>query len=465
MSAINHILLMTVINPAYPITCDIINQICSSYGKVLRIVIFKKNGLQAMVEFDSIESAKKAKQTLHGCDIYNDCCTLRVEYAKPTRLNVYKNDSDSYDYTNITLGSGGRDGRDGGPHGPGGHHHVGGGGGHHRGGSNSATHHHHHHHSNASHHHHHHQQQQHQHQNQGYDAQGDTFHHEGNFGVSRGGATASGGGGSGSGGAGGSAGSAGSGTGGPPQPSYPADPYMQHGGDPYRQDSRQVMVGPHNNQTGLFSTGPNGSGPLISGPPPLLGGAHQGCVMMVYGLNHEKVNCDRLFNLFCLYGNVVRVKFLRSKEGCAMVQMGELSAVDRCVTTLNSLPFFGCEMQLSYSKQAFLNDVAQPFDLPDGSPSFTDFMGNRYNRFTNPEAASKNRISAPAKVLHFFNAPHGCTEDEMVDLFKESCSITPSAVRFFPSKCKLPYIHEIMCTLHNIFIQDFSSPLQHSPIF
>lgn len=29
--------------------------------------------------------------------------------------------------------------------------------------------------------------------------------------------------------------------------------------------------------------------------------------MMVYGLNPERVNCDRLFNLFCLYGNVVRV--------------------------------------------------------------------------------------------------------------------------------------------------------------
>jgi hypothetical protein len=27
---------------------------------------------------------------------------------------------------------------------------------------------------------------------------------------------------------------------------------------------------------------------------------------MVYGLDNE-MNCDRLFNLFCLYGNVVRV--------------------------------------------------------------------------------------------------------------------------------------------------------------
>jgi len=89
---------------------------------------------------------------------------------------------------------------------------------------------------------------------------------------------------------------------------------------------------------------------------------------------------------------------------------------------------------LSYSKQAFLNDVQQPFDLPDGSASFKDFMGNRNNRFTNPEAASKNRISPPAKVLHFFNAPHGIVEDDVINIFKEHNAPMPNAVKFFQSK-------------------------------
>lgn len=83
----NHILLITVINPAYPITCEVIHTICQPHGKVLRIVIFKKNGIQAMVEFDSIESAKRAKQALHGCDIYSGCCTLRIEFAKVSPAN------------------------------------------------------------------------------------------------------------------------------------------------------------------------------------------------------------------------------------------------------------------------------------------------------------------------------------------------------------------------------------------
>ncbi|XP_015789574.1 heterogeneous nuclear ribonucleoprotein L-like [Tetranychus urticae] len=99
----NHVLLITVINPAFPITCEIIHKVCDPIGKVLRVVIFKKNGVQAMVEFDTIESAKKVKSELHGCDIYTGCCTLRIEYAKPTRLNVYKNDSESFDFTKPNM--------------------------------------------------------------------------------------------------------------------------------------------------------------------------------------------------------------------------------------------------------------------------------------------------------------------------------------------------------------------------
>lgn len=167
------------------------------------------------------------------------------------------------------------------------------------------------------------------------------------------------------------------------------------------------------------------------------GACAQGSVMMVYGMEHAKMNSDRLFNLFCLYGNVMRVKFLKSKEGCAMVQMGDPASVEKCVQALNNLTFFGKKMQLSYSKQAFLNDVQQPFELPDGSHSFKDFMGNRNNRFTNPEAAQKNRISPPAKVLHFFNAPYGMTEEDILSIFNAHGAPRPEGVKMFQSKSKL----------------------------
>lgn len=118
-----------------------------------------------------------------------------------------------------------------------------------------------------------------------------------------------------------------------------------------------------------------------------------------------------------------------------MVQMGDSSSVERCITAMNKISFFGNEMQLGFSKQAFLNDVRQPFELPDGTCSFKDYLGNRNNRFTNPESASKNRISQPADVLHFFNAPFGITDTDIMNIFEEHCpNNKPISVKFFQSK-------------------------------
>ncbi|XP_037945976.1 heterogeneous nuclear ribonucleoprotein L-like, partial [Teleopsis dalmanni] len=101
----NHILLFTIINPFYPITVDVLHKICHTHGQVLRIVIFKKNGVQAMVEFDSLEAATRARENLNGADIYSGCCTLKIDYAKPEKLNVYKNEQDtSWDYTLTAVG-------------------------------------------------------------------------------------------------------------------------------------------------------------------------------------------------------------------------------------------------------------------------------------------------------------------------------------------------------------------------
>lgn len=122
-----------------------------------------------------------------------------------------------------------------------------------------------------------------------------------------------------------------------------------------------------------------------------------------------------------------------------MVQMGDVLAVDRCISSLNKITLFGNELQISYSKQAFLNDVLQPFLLPDGSPSFKDFMSNKNNRFKNPEVASKNRILPPSPVLHFFNAPFGITEGELMQLFKQTTGHESISLKIFTpkSKCQL----------------------------
>lgn len=65
---------------------DVLNQICTPSGNVVRIVVFKKNGVQAMIEFETLDDAKRAKEALNGADIYSGCCTLKIEYAKVSRV-------------------------------------------------------------------------------------------------------------------------------------------------------------------------------------------------------------------------------------------------------------------------------------------------------------------------------------------------------------------------------------------
>ncbi|CAH2252964.1 heterogeneous nuclear ribonucleo L-like isoform X2 [Pelobates cultripes] len=99
----NKVLLLSIQNPLYPITVDVLYSVCNPVGKVERIVIFKRNGIQAMLTFDTVLSAQKAKAALNGADIYAGCCTLKIEYARPSRLNVIRNDNDSWDYSKPYL--------------------------------------------------------------------------------------------------------------------------------------------------------------------------------------------------------------------------------------------------------------------------------------------------------------------------------------------------------------------------
>uniref|UniRef100_A0AAY4DND4 RRM domain-containing protein n=1 Tax=Denticeps clupeoides TaxID=299321 RepID=A0AAY4DND4_9TELE len=316
--SVNLVLLLTIMNPIYPITTDVLYTICNNCGPVQRIVIFRKNGVQAMVEFDSVQSAQRAKASLNGADIYSGCCTLKIEYAKPTRLNVFKNDQDTWDYTNPSLSA------QGGP--------------------------------------------------QGYHGYHDDSYYEGR---------------------------------------RMAPPMGPRGG------------GPNQRYGGQYGPAP---------PPPGEYSPHaESPVLMVYGLDPSKINSDRVFNVFCLYGNVERVKFMKSKPGAAMVEMGDCYAVDRAIAHLNNNFLFNQKLNVCVSKQQAIM-LGQSYTLEDGTNSFKDFHGSRNNRFNSPEQAAKNRIQHPSNVLHFFNAQPDVTSDVFSQICEELGIKSPSNVKLFTGK-------------------------------
>ncbi|KAJ8248549.1 hypothetical protein GJAV_G00243190 [Gymnothorax javanicus] len=334
----NNVLLLSIQNPLYPITTDVLYTVCNPIGTVLRIVIFKRNGIQAMVEypfpvvlgggisqsrgwqtdptpaaqrFESVESAQKAKAALNGADVYAGCCTLKIEYARPTRLNVTRNDNDSWDYTKPYLVR-----QDGG---------------------------------------------------KGRQRQAILGDHPSSYNDNGYGAHC-------------------------PLLSVPCN-------------SRYTVSSQDLSDMGSYPV------PQLSTYRP----HSSSSVAMVSGLHPAQMNCARVFNLFCLYGNIEKVKFMKSVPGTALVEMREEYAVDRAITHLNNIKLFGRRINVCVSKQQAVIP-SQVFELEDGSSSYKDFSMTRNNRFSSAGQASKNIIQPPSCVLHFYNVPPCVTEEQLLRL-------------------------------------------------
>ncbi|XP_071953786.1 polypyrimidine tract-binding protein 1-like isoform X6 [Antedon mediterranea] len=103
----NTVLRVIVDNMLYPVTLDILHQIFSKFGQILRIVTFTKNTqFQALIQFQDKIAAQAARYSLDGQNVYNGCCTLRIDYSKMTTLQVKYNNDKSRDYTKMDLPSG-----------------------------------------------------------------------------------------------------------------------------------------------------------------------------------------------------------------------------------------------------------------------------------------------------------------------------------------------------------------------
>lgn len=76
-------------------------------------------------------------------------------------------------------------------------------------------------------------------------------------------------------------------------------PSMRHYQDqaPYHHPGQLADQGPSHHMNERGPRAPDGCGV-----------DEDNAVIMVYGMDPELVNCDKLFNLFCLYGNVMRVR-------------------------------------------------------------------------------------------------------------------------------------------------------------
>jgi len=43
-------------------------------------------------------------------------------------------------------------------------------------------------------------------------------------------------------------------------------------------------------------------------------GSNPSCVLMIYGMDAARFNCQRVFNLLCVYGNIIKVSFFSEEH-------------------------------------------------------------------------------------------------------------------------------------------------------
>jgi polypyrimidine tract-binding protein 2 len=346
----NTVLRVIVEHMVYPVTLDVIFQIFSRVGKVMKIVTFTKNNtFQALIQYPDVITAQAAKLSLDGQNIYNACCTLRIEYSKLSNLNVKYNNDKSRDYTNPTLPTG--------------------------------------------------------------DPTLDM--HPGALGSP---ATAFGG------------------------ASVLGSPFAAMGlANLANQFGAAGLTAP--GLAGLSHFPLAGAGPAAQAMAQAgvrFPGAQPsaGCVLLVSNLEETQSECDHLFILFGVYGDVQRVKILFNKKDTALVQMTEPQQALLAMNHLDKVKMWGKVIRVMPSKHT---NVQLPKDGQPDAGLTKDYSNSGLHRFKKPGSKNYSNIYPPSATLHLSNIPSSVEEEDLKHAFA-AINLTVQAFKFFPKDRKMALV-------------------------
>ncbi|XP_068725838.1 polypyrimidine tract-binding protein 2-like [Montipora capricornis] len=187
-------------------------------------------------------------------------------------------------------------------------------------------------------------------------------------------------------------------------------------------------------------------GPMGGGTP----------VVLVSNLNEERINCDMLFTLFGVYGDVIRVKILFNKKDTALIQFNHAQQAQTAITHLSGVKVYGKDIKVTASKH---NSVSMPKEGDENNLT-KDFTNSHLHRFKKPGSKNFQNIFPPNRTLHLSNIPETTTEEELVDAFADSGTVTE--FRFFPKDRKMALVTmatteesiDALIKMHNYRITD-----------
>lgn len=160
-----------------------------------------------------------------------------------------------------------------------------------------------------------------------------------------------------------------------------------------------------------------------------------GSVLLCSNLNEDVVNCEDLFILFGVYGDVLRVKILFNKKDTALVQFADAEMAANALANLTSVPLHGQEMRVSRSKHTTIN---MPNADNEGNGFTKDYSNSPLHRFKNRGSKNWQNIFKPISTLHLSNIPETSTEDDIKAIFAEHGTV--NNFHFFPKDRRMALI-------------------------
>ncbi|CAA7024409.1 unnamed protein product [Microthlaspi erraticum] len=154
------------------------------------------------------------------------------------------------------------------------------------------------------------------------------------------------------------------------------------------------------------------------GLPPGITGTNERVTVLASNLNADSIDEDKLFNLFSLYGNIVRIKLLRNKPDHALIQMGDGFQAELAVHFLKGAMLFGKRLEVNFSKHP---------NITPGTDSH-DYVNSNLNRFNRNAAKNYRYCCSPTKMIHLSTLPQDVTEEEVVSHVQEHGAIVNTKV-------------------------------------
>lgn len=195
------------------------------------------------------------------------------------------------------------------------------------------------------------------------------------------------------------------------------------------------------------------------------------CVIQVTGFTSHKVNCDTIFILFGVYGDVLKTKVnFNTPTPCAYVEFKNEDGAERAIRFLGKngtpCPLYNDIIQISYAPFSVLEE---PTTLEEGE-EFKAYLGSPLHRFTKGSATGRikniDHVYPPNRVLCISNINYNSQSSTIESEFMKY-NLRIENIKFFGHKQKLgtkmalvsfPTLNDAVTALvecHDIKIDDY----------